>query len=123
MYPKLDKDQTVTGVSSHDAPNDVSKAWRNLRLDDFTRIRTIGEGTWNTILHENCTNLLQIYLTGTFARVCLVRLTSPKNKAERTKVFALKILRKTEGLSNEGSVWYLICDRWGFLFRLTIGMQ
>lgn len=36
-------------------------------------------------------------LTGTFARVVLVRLQNPKNEAERNKVFALKILRKTEG--------------------------
>lgn len=35
--------------------------------------------------------------TGTFARVCLVRLASPTNETERNKVFALKILRKTEG--------------------------
>lgn len=34
---------------------------------------------------------------GTFARVCLVRLANPTNEAERNKVFALKILRKTEG--------------------------
>ncbi|KAK7743923.1 cytochrome c oxidase subunit 1 [Cytospora paraplurivora] len=49
---------------------------RKLRLDDFARVRTLG--------------------TGTFARVCLVRLASPQNDAERSKVFALKILRKTE---------------------------
>lgn len=38
---------------------------------------------------------------GTFARVCLVRLASPKNEAERSRVFALKILRKTEGSCNK----------------------
>ncbi|TPX10665.1 uncharacterized protein E0L32_008399 [Thyridium curvatum] len=46
-----------------------------LQLSDFKRIRTLG--------------------TGTFARVCLVRPAS-QNDADRNKVFALKILRKTE---------------------------
>ncbi|KAH8754383.1 hypothetical protein F5883DRAFT_719204 [Diaporthe sp. PMI_573] len=64
MYPKLDKDQTVTGDLSHETPNDASKSSRKLQLDDFTKVRTIGQGT--------------------FARVCLVRLVSPRNEAERT---------------------------------------
>ncbi|CAN8100146.1 unnamed protein product [Discula destructiva] len=49
---------------------------RKLKPDDFARVRTLG--------------------TGTFARVCLVRLQEPQNEAERNKVFALKMLRKTE---------------------------
>lgn len=42
--------------------------------------------------------LTQLFREGTFARVCLVRLADPSNEAERNKVFALKILRKTEGM-------------------------
>ncbi|KLU82916.1 AGC/PKA protein kinase [Magnaporthiopsis poae ATCC 64411] len=49
---------------------------RTLQLSDFTKVRTLG--------------------TGTFARVCLVRPSNPQTEAERTQVFALKILRKTE---------------------------
>lgn len=49
--------------------------------------KTLGELTW-------------LFPKGTFARVCLVRLANPKNEAERTRVFALKILRKTEGSCN-----------------------
>ncbi|EJT71007.1 AGC protein kinase [Gaeumannomyces tritici R3-111a-1] len=49
---------------------------RKLQLGDFTRVRTLG--------------------TGTFARVCLVRPSNPQTDAERAQVFALKILRKTE---------------------------
>ncbi|KAK4453449.1 camp-dependent protein kinase catalytic subunit [Podospora aff. communis PSN243] len=48
---------------------------RKLTLGDFQRVRTLG--------------------TGTFARVCLVR-PSHGTEADRSKVFALKILRKTE---------------------------
>ncbi|KAK0633205.1 kinase-like domain-containing protein [Immersiella caudata] len=48
---------------------------RKLTLSDFQRVRTLG--------------------TGTFARVCLVR-PSHGTEADRSKVFALKILRKTE---------------------------
>ncbi|KAI7782124.1 hypothetical protein LA080_013800 [Diaporthe eres] len=71
----LDKAQAMSGVIAG-APNDASKTSRKLQLDDFAKVRTLG--------------------TGTFARVCLVRLASPKNEAERSRVFALKILRKTE---------------------------
>lgn len=49
---------------------------RKLQLSDFTKVRTLG--------------------TGTFARVCLVRPSNPQTDAERAQVFALKILRKTE---------------------------
>lgn len=72
----LDKAQSMSGVMVPGAPNDASKTSRKLQLDDFAKVRTLG--------------------TGTFARVCLVRLANPKNEAERTRVFALKILRKTE---------------------------
>ncbi|ERS99514.1 AGC/PKA protein kinase [Sporothrix schenckii ATCC 58251] len=47
---------------------------KNLRVDDFARIRTLG--------------------TGTFARVVLVRRQQPRNEDEAHQVFALKILRK-----------------------------
>ncbi|KAK4175671.1 putative CAMP-dependent protein kinase catalytic subunit [Triangularia setosa] len=48
---------------------------KKLCLADFQRVRTLG--------------------TGTFARVCLVR-PSHGTEADRSKVYALKILRKTE---------------------------
>jgi hypothetical protein len=47
--------------------------------------------------------LLYLYLAGQFhcltprPPTCLMRLASPKNGGERTRVFALKILRKKEG--------------------------
>ncbi|CAK7202003.1 Cytochrome c oxidase subunit 1 [Sporothrix eucalyptigena] len=47
---------------------------KNLKVDDFVRIRTLG--------------------TGTFARVVLVRRQHPRNEDEARQVFALKILRK-----------------------------
>lgn len=47
---------------------------------------------------------------GTFARVCLVRLSDPTNEAERTKVFALKILRKTEGWCNTAPTMRSTCS-------------
>ncbi|KAG7291768.1 hypothetical protein NEMBOFW57_001788 [Staphylotrichum longicolle] len=56
-----------------DEPFDVTS--RKLTLRDFVRVRTLG--------------------TGTFARVCLVR-PSHGTEADRNKVYALKILRKTE---------------------------
>lgn len=39
----------------------------------------------------------EIYVLGTFARVWLVRLANPAEE-DRDKVFALKVLRKAEGL-------------------------
>ncbi|KAK4240133.1 kinase-like domain-containing protein [Achaetomium macrosporum] len=56
-----------------DEPFDITS--RKLSVGDFVRVRTLG--------------------TGTFARVCLVR-PSHGTEADRSKVYALKILRKTE---------------------------
>ncbi|KAK3310840.1 kinase-like domain-containing protein [Chaetomium strumarium] len=56
-----------------DEPFDICSG--KLSVGDFVRVRTLG--------------------TGTFARVCLVR-PSHGSDAERCKVYALKILRKTE---------------------------
>jgi len=56
-----------------DQPFDVAS--QKLSLTDLVRVRTLG--------------------TGTFARVCLVR-PSHGTEADRSKVYALKILRKTE---------------------------
>ncbi|KAK4102240.1 kinase-like protein [Parathielavia hyrcaniae] len=56
-----------------DEPFDLTS--RKLSVSDFVRVRTLG--------------------TGTFARVCLVR-PSHGTEADRAKVYALKILRKTE---------------------------
>ncbi|KAH6855007.1 kinase-like domain-containing protein [Chaetomium sp. MPI-CAGE-AT-0009] len=57
----------------NDEPFDVTS--RKLSVSDLVRVRTLG--------------------TGTFARVCLVR-PSHGTEADRSKVYALKILRKTE---------------------------
>lgn len=57
-------------------PGDGQHVQRKLQLTDFLKVRTLG--------------------TGTFARVCLVRLSQSATAADRDKVFALKILRKTE---------------------------
>ncbi|KAL2183221.1 Pkinase-domain-containing protein [Thermothelomyces heterothallicus CBS 203.75] len=56
-----------------DKPFDVTS--RKLSVNDLVKVRTLG--------------------TGTFARVCLVR-PSHGTEADRSKVFALKILRKTD---------------------------
>ncbi|SPQ19515.1 4c0aa34d-c625-433f-ab30-56b406ac204d [Thermothielavioides terrestris] len=56
-----------------DKPFDIGAG--RLSASDFVRVRTLG--------------------TGTFARVCLVR-PSHGTEADRSKVYALKILRKTE---------------------------
>ncbi|KAK4192560.1 kinase-like domain-containing protein [Podospora australis] len=56
-----------------DEPFDLES--RKLSLSDFQRVRTLG--------------------TGTFARVCLVR-PSHGTEEQRSQVYALKILRKTE---------------------------
>jgi protein kinase A len=57
----------------NDEPFDVTS--RKLSVSDLVRVRTLG--------------------TGTFARVCLVR-PSHGTETDRNKVYALKILRKTE---------------------------
>ncbi|KAK4041748.1 kinase-like domain-containing protein [Parachaetomium inaequale] len=56
-----------------DEPFDVAS--RKLSVSDFVKVRTLG--------------------TGTFARVCLVR-PSHGTEADRSRVYALKILRKTD---------------------------
>jgi hypothetical protein len=43
------------------------------------------------------TNRADEYLLGTFARVWLTRLSNPQ-KGDEDKVFALKILRKVDGM-------------------------
>ncbi|CAN8100145.1 unnamed protein product [Discula destructiva] len=72
----LDKSQAAGGTGAIGASCEPFSMSRKLKPDDFARVRTLG--------------------TGTFARVCLVRLQEPQNEAERNKVFALKMLRKTE---------------------------
>jgi protein kinase A len=74
---------------------------RKLTLGDFQRVRTLGTGTahpllvvvWQHVVANYCAHY---HFSGTFARVCLVR-PSHGTEADRGKVFALKILRKTEG--------------------------
>ncbi|PSR94040.1 camp-dependent protein kinase catalytic subunit [Coniella lustricola] len=66
----------MSSITTSSASNDGFKITRKLDLGDFAKVRTLG--------------------TGTFARVCLVRFAEPQSEAERGKVFALKILRKSE---------------------------
>lgn len=81
-----------------DEPFDVTS--RKLTLRDFVRVRTLGTGT--SLVSRDlaptrpCACRLLPSCSGTFARVCLVR-PSHGTEADRSKVYALKILRKTEG--------------------------
>ncbi|KAI1434833.1 camp-dependent protein kinase catalytic subunit [Xylaria sp. CBS 124048] len=63
------------GRGSEDAGPNVPPQHQRVGLKDFNVVRTLG--------------------TGTFARVCLVHLASGSDE-DKEKVFALKILRKTE---------------------------
>lgn len=114
----LDKAQGMNGVVAPGAPNDASNTSRKLTLDDFARVRTLGTG--KQIAHHNYSQAGLIYsiscAKGTFARVCLVRLANPSNETERNKVFALKILRKTEGLR-------ILSRRFKDLQGLIVGAQ
>jgi protein kinase A len=60
------------------SPNEkkLGKSSKTLSLSDFELVKTLG--------------------TGTFARVWMVKLANPKEE-DREKVFALKVLRKSEG--------------------------
>ncbi|KAH9436888.1 hypothetical protein MCOR02_000552 [Pyricularia oryzae] len=74
-----DGSRTSRNALQGDLKSDAASAQsqnRKLQLSDFKKVRTLG--------------------TGTFARVCLVRPSNPQNETERNKVFALKILRKSE---------------------------
>ncbi|KAK1833110.1 camp-dependent protein kinase catalytic subunit [Podospora conica] len=69
---------------------------RKLTLNDFHKVRTLGTGTpplppASPRNHANPPS----HHPGTFARVCLVR-PAYGTDADRARVFALKILRKTE---------------------------
>ncbi|KAK4682761.1 cytochrome c oxidase subunit 1 [Podospora pseudoanserina] len=71
---KQQQQQSQQRINARDQePFDLTS--KKLSLADFSRVRTLG--------------------TGTFARVCLVR-PSHGTEADRSKVYALKILRKTE---------------------------
>ncbi|KAK4660437.1 cytochrome c oxidase subunit 1 [Podospora pseudocomata] len=71
---KQQQQQSQQRINARDQePFDLTS--KKLSLADFSRVRTLG--------------------TGTFARVCLVR-PSHGTEADRNKVYALKILRKTE---------------------------
>ena len=67
----------------------------SLRVGDFNLIKTLGTGT-----NMSCAismNNADWILLGTFARVWLAQVAKPRNKDEE-KVFALKVLRKADGV-------------------------
>ncbi|PQE33520.1 hypothetical protein CJF32_00003405 [Rutstroemia sp. NJR-2017a WRK4] len=65
-------------IAQHSSNKDVGGSSKRLSVHDFELVRTLG--------------------TGTFARVWLVRLANPPTEADRNKFFALKVLRKVEGM-------------------------
>ncbi|KAI2639419.1 camp-dependent protein kinase catalytic subunit [Xylaria nigripes] len=67
--------QQQDGQGNKDAGPKVPPQYQRVGVKDFTLVRTLG--------------------TGTFARVCLVHPVNGSNE-DRSKVYALKILRKTE---------------------------
>lgn len=76
----------------NDEPFDVTS--RKLSVNDLVRVRTLGTGR---VVDSSGPAHSHLYpCLGTFARVCLVR-PSHGTEADRSKVYALKILRKTEG--------------------------
>jgi protein kinase A len=64
-------------LSVPDIHKSTSGSQNHFRPEDFTVGKTLG--------------------TGTFARVSLAKIAKPKDEKERDQVFALKVLRKTEG--------------------------
>ncbi len=70
-------------------------ASRKLGVDDFEFMKTLGTGTFAPSIWEG--HRLS-FRTGTFARVWLARLANPKHE-DRNKVFALKVLRKVDGMT------------------------
>lgn len=64
-------------MSVPDIHKSTDGSQNHFRPEDFTIGKTLG--------------------TGTFARVSLAKLSKPKDEKERTQVYALKVLRKTEG--------------------------
>lgn len=84
----LAKSQSVGGSPPNGRCREVGCASKNLRVGDFQLLKTIGTG-------RHLTPFLPSLMAGTFARVWLACLAdSPQNES---KVFALKILRKTDG--------------------------
>lgn len=63
-------------------------------MNDLVRVRTLGTG--RVVDPSGPAHSHSYPCLGTFARVCLVR-PSHGTEADRSKVYALKILRKTEG--------------------------
>lgn len=69
-----------------------------LRVDDFELIKTLGTGAYYPLkLRDHLVN----NLSGTFARVWLVRLARPKD-GDDGSVYALKVLRKVDGMESKG---------------------
>ena len=67
---------------------------RQLRLQDFELLKTLGTGAKTDSFKSKCSQLIRA-IAGTFARVWLARLADPSPE-HYDKVFALKILRKTD---------------------------
>jgi protein kinase A len=85
---------------------------RALRIEDFNLIKTLGTGT--SVGYSLAMDDADWTLPGTFARVWLAQITNPRSKVEE-KVFALKVLRKVDGMLAQVLHYYpakhtLTCD-------------
>lgn len=94
------KYSTISSEEDFSSP-DLGQPNRDLQLDDFELIKTLGTGMSRQCagrLTESAIEIgtdLSIWL-GTFARVWLTRL---KNNPKKDDVYALKVLRKADGMS------------------------
>jgi hypothetical protein len=81
----------------HDSVNKkLGFSSRKLKVTDFELMKTLGTGTFDYLNWTENDVMLNPPL-GTFARVWLTRLSYPKHE-DRNKVFALKVLRKVDGM-------------------------
>jgi protein kinase A len=70
---------------------------KKLKIDDFELMKTLGTGISCAVRLVGKLRLKSP--TGTFARVWLTRLANPRHE-DRNKVFALKVLRKVDGMGS-----------------------
>lgn len=73
--------------------NNLGRPSRNLQVDDFDLMKTLGTGM---SVRRTKSNVKLTRLLGTFARVWLTRF---KNDPRKDNVYALKVLRKADGIT------------------------